>query len=482
MKEEKASDKKKKNIGVTTIILRFLMVLIFLVFVGIRVASLLPGWGNIVDTYGYYSAAVIAQEQMLDRLSSGISFAYTQSLVDLLTFAGHAKWVVAVYHILLQLLSLVLMIAGCDLLFGKTAAYISGVVVMFSPWMLRSIFLVSPENYYLFFFTIGLLLIGVFFRKGRKSGWCRNNTGEGFLLFLGFFMGVLCIWHYFNFVLVILMLYAMIKNASYVRERIRTQQNLLEMEMLSGTEEAAKQEKNEAMPHSSQLFIVFAGMFLGAYCTLMKYTGVTGSFIKDQFIWWIMRPVLPDSYGRFQDIALWLPLQILLILLVGVISAAKQKVKETAEEAEIAWQEANTDESKTANEAEDIGFEAEVIESDLKNATVALQDTDLENGWEDDWRFDIDLSEDNDWRFDTDAAEEKDTWAELEVKNERKPDTEAETKTEAEIEFVTEKEVQLLDNPLPLPKKHVKKVMDFEEFTEKDDFDFSFHADDDFDV
>ena len=45
-----------------------------------------------------------------------------------------------------------------------------------------------------------------------------------------------------------------------------------------------------------------------------------------------------------------------------------------------------------------------------------------------------------------------------------------------------EKPVQYLHNPLPVPKKHVKRVADYKvNVVEDDDFDFDIHEEDDFD-
>lgn len=56
-------------------------------------------------------------------------------------------------------------------------------------------------------------------------------------------------------------------------------------------------------------------------------------------------------------------------------------------------------------------------------------------------------------------------------------------------EKTEQRKVKLLDNPLPLPKKHVPKVMDFDvkepeetKASSEDDFDFDTDADDDFDI
>ncbi len=493
MIEEKTADKKKKNNGVKTIILRFLFVLFFLGFVVSRGLCLLPGWGNIVDTYGFYSAAVIGQEQLFAKLlSSGISYAYTESLVNLMQFAGFEKWFVAVYHIILQILTLFLLLIGCRLTFNKKAAYIGGMLLMISPYTFQSIFLVSPENYYLFFWTIVFCMVGIYFQKGRKSGWCRNNVGEGFLLLLGFVTGVLCIWHPFSISLFLLIFYSMCRNASYVKERVATQKNLLEMMMLSQKEQnAAESEEltekiDDPMSNATQLIIIVMGIFLGGFCTLMKYTGITGNVLGTQFQWWCLRTMSFDGYERWQNIAVWLFIHIAVILFIGigvtVLDKYQQKDKETAPKEEI----------------------VSLKTDDIRDDTPAAQER--ENHQED-WYFTLDDTEEDSWKFSEDDTQEKVTVksnAEAEavvtMKKEKKRgnDTEhrrmeperhqwaalyTDTREDAEEnEQKKDKKVELLENPLPLPKKHEKKIMDFDNRRIKEDFDYALRENDDFDV
>ena len=55
-------------------------------------------------------------------------------------------------------------------------------------------------------------------------------------------------------------------------------------------------------------------------------------------------------------------------------------------------------------------------------------------------------------------------------------------KSESNIEENSQN-VELLENPLPLPKKHEKKIMDFQvENLDEDDFDFEVSETDDFDI
>lgn len=63
------------------------------------------------------------------------------------------------------------------------------------------------------------------------------------------------------------------------------------------------------------------------------------------------------------------------------------------------------------------------------------------------------------------------------------PEEREEEMTETETE-ATESKVELIENPLPLPKKHVKKTLDYDltDSSDKDDFDFDVADDDDFDI
>ncbi len=520
MIEEKTSETKKKNKGVKATSLRFLFVLFFLGFVVIRGLSLLPGWGNIVDTYGYYSAAVIGQEQMSTKLSSGISYAYTESLADLISVIGNEKWFVAVYHILLQIITFGLLILGCSMLFDKMTACVSSLCMLISPWLLKSVFKVSPENYYLFFWAVVLCLVGVYFKKGIKSGWCRNNVGEGFLLLLGFCTGILCVWHYFSFTLVGLIIYAMVRNSSYVKERVKTYRNLLDMEMLAeaepenDVEDYKFDEKHDPMSNVTQMMIIFSGVFLGGYCTLMKYTGVTGKFIGGQVKWWIFGLTLFEAGGRWQNIAIWLLLQVFVVICVGIISVTI-KARNDGKEIETTVTDKDNVEEAFGLEAREECFVENLKQLEKETEISLTEKPDISAheeivselaDEEDDWRFDIELLEDDDWRFDDEKeSKEEPVKVKTEIKEDermiriKKTDKKAEERRKdperhkwasldvENTEVTDEKKeeqpkVELLENPLPLPKKHEKKVMDFDVAKQKDDFDFALSENDDFDV
>ena len=62
----------------------------------------------------------------------------------------------------------------------------------------------------------------------------------------------------------------------------------------------------------------------------------------------------------------------------------------------------------------------------------------------------------------------------------KKPEEETQASDASEVKFP---EVELLESPLPLPKKHVKKAVDFAiDIPEDDDYDYPVAEDDDYDV
>lgn len=76
--------------------------------------------------------------------------------------------------------------------------------------------------------------------------------------------------------------------------------------------------------------------------------------------------------------------------------------------------------------------------------------------------------------------------SQLEKAPEQPPKSRLETVTEQQSEKVEEqpKKIQMIENPLPLPKKHKKRVLDYDIVTavQKDDFDISVDEEDDFDI
>lgn len=386
----------KKTIPVKETILIFLC---FAIGMGIRIFLLFSGKMPVTDDMHFFEFSAIQEKSMAPVMTSGVAFAYSESLSNVFKFVGNRLTVVAWYHILLQVVSFFFLFFGCRLLFGKAAALFESAFFAVNPWLIKGIFAVTPENFYLFWWSFLFFLIGIFAQKTRVKGWYRKNTDEIYLVLMGFLIGMVCIWHIMGFLLLLFLGYALFMNMAFIIEKRNIWEKSSAMESLLKDEGNAEDDKNrEMMPLPSEMIILAAGMLSGGYATLMKYTGVTGLYIQEQFLWWKDRLFRFDN-GRFQDLELWLPLGLMIAICAGAVLEIILKAV-----------------SRKESEEKDIEKEMAPLPEDGK----------------------------------------------VEEKKEKK-------------------QVKYLDNPLPLPKKHVKRTLDFE-LDKKDDFDIEIKEDDDFDI
>ncbi len=276
------------------------------VIVIIRILYLFFKQNAIVDTYGFFANAMIQMNEKEPILTSGLAYAYTQNISALLRFFGNNIEIIPVYHLVLQIVWLVLVFLSIVMLWGKTAGIVTGSILAFSPLVLYSINQVITENYYMLFWSIVLFLISIFYRRTMRSGWYRSNICELILMFIGFGMGLICIWNYLSWLLIPIIIYVLIRNRHNIKDKILM--------------EAYKEdsiEKYQIMPVSTQSLIIMVGILVGMFATLMKYTGLTGWSITEQFMWWVKQyTALPD---QCQDLNTWMSILLVSALGIGVI-------------------------------------------------------------------------------------------------------------------------------------------------------------------
>lgn len=400
-----------------------LILAIWLVLVVVsRILFFLLAQDTAVDTYAYYENALVKGGANAPVLTSGLAYAYTECLSDLLLFTGNNMTVVIGFQAILQIAWLVLFFFGVKLLWGSLASYTAGCVLLISPFLFNSVHVIEPVNYFMFHLAVLLFLYGVFCTQTAQKGWYRSNSGELYLMLIGFYMGVLCTWNYIGFLLLGVMVYVLIRNRKALGEKLWMQKNL-ELE-----------EKEQIMPVKTQGLVLLAGMLVGMFATLMKYTGFTGWTVWEQLFWWQDQfMALP---GRCQDIS-----TIMLIWLVTALGLAfacrfyanrhNQKTEEKKEYEEILHKEA---EEKQKDES--------INHKKMAKSELPPVDTGV-----DEMPDEFFIAEDG-------------------------------------------REIKYIDNPLPGPKKHVKRDFDFdfddiEEVVveeQKDDFDYQIADDADFDI
>lgn len=384
---------------------------------------------TVVDTYGYYAHVTGMESEPF--LTSGMAYAYTNHLSKVLPYLEAGTEGIGLYHLILQVVWMMLLIAGTGILFGGAAQFLTGGILMISPDVLESIFIISPENYFMFCFSLLYFAFSLFFWLTKKRGWYRSSFGELYLMLTGFWMGVVCVWNYAGWLLLPVMIHILNKNRYNLKDKIWEQK-----------QKDIYLERQQVMRVSSQSSILTAGILIGMYAVLMKYTGITGNFLGEQIHWWLVQyGELPD---RCQDLSTQLVLWLASAGIIGILcsllmrSARTRRLQNMMYEDEVSLKEEEKPEKEKSKK-----------EKPKKEKT-----------------------------------------------QKEEPPKEEPVKKEPQFVMTEDgRKVELLDNPLPVPPRHEKREMDFklsefpdesvpkeESWADMDEFDFKVSENDDFDV
>lgn len=384
---------------------------------------------SVSDTYAYFSYAMMRTEGQAPVLNSGLSYAFTKHLSRLLIFTGNLIDTVGIYQLLIQVLWIALLLTGISMLFGRIAGFVSSGILIVSPWILRSVFSVSPENYFMLYFSVLLVVLGYFHVRAVKGEWHKSVWGKLYLKAAGFFVGIICIWNYLGWILPLMMVYVLIYHSIVLKDRIKQQRQQKELK-----------EKKRIMGAGSQLFHLLIGWIVGIYATLMKYTGLTGNTIKEQLEWWLsLFKVFPE---RCQDVStifsIWLAgavlAGVLCQLIFHIVRPKKTEGMAEEQETEAMQDEKEVQEAENVRDVQEIQETKNVQDAKTMQEIEAVQDAEAAMG--------IEFMQ---------VAEEG-------------------------------RKVQFLENPLPVPKKHVRKDIGFDIEEVKMDFDIEISEGDDFDI
>ena len=359
--------------------------------------------GQVWDVYGFFARSMIRLEEGTPPLDCGLSYAYTESLSRLLRFAGNRMEAVGLYQMILQVLWLILLFAGISLLFGRVAGIVTGSVLAVSFWMMETILVIWPGNFYMLHFAIALMLLGYVRYRIKKGGWPSNDFGRLCLAAIGFYVGVLCIWDILGGILAAVMICLLFQNYFFLKKDT------------SGKKDGEKETnaKGRRMGTGTQAVALIEGILIGIFVTLMKYTGVSGEAIAGQAKWWISQ--MRSPFALYSEMQVPFILRILGAALAGVLCQLLVHRKIRSQE--------------------DGGRETDSSTADGGKGS----------------------------------------------------DREMAGQAEAGKYIITEdgRRIKLLDNPLPGPKEHVRKEMDFDldfEMEAADDFDIKITDGDDFDI
>lgn len=429
-------------------------IIIWIVLVAvIRVLYMFLNLNSVTDQYGYFEHAMIRAGESEAQLSSGLSFAYTNTLSKVLLLCGNRMEAVMIFQTVLQLLALYLFLRGVWCIWGRLAAFVSATFLAVMPFSFRAIHNVEPTGFILFHFMLILFLMGNFYILARQQGWRRSSLCELYLMVLGIYLGVVCTWNYTGVLLVLLFGYILARNHILTREFIWQQ----DRELLK--------EKDQIMSTFSQGMIVFLGVLLGMFITLMKYTGISGDVISGQLKWWLWQ--YTELPGMCQGTELQYAICLLMSIVLAVVCHAVQLHYRANKEAEMLLQKINSQKAEgtetqtgkpetaapvTGTTAISEKAQEEAVIEPVASEQVREEEILVGNG--------LHTTTDS-----TSVSSEKDkqtaVWENLSAESGK--DTQEADGTQNDY-FVAKdgKKIRYLDNPLPVPKKHVERHLDFD--------------------
>lgn len=148
-----------------------------LIFGGTAVTLLAAGFvlralgaGSVEGTSMYYELAAVGPGRELLEGVHGAAYFYVQMLHGLLYFLGNKSAAAVWVQILLQMGALLLFCFAMRRLTGKIAALVTLVFCMFSSYLIGESHRLSPAMLYLFFWAAVLLVIAYLVRTGKKQG------------------------------------------------------------------------------------------------------------------------------------------------------------------------------------------------------------------------------------------------------------------------------------------------------------------------
>lgn len=291
--------------------------------VGIRILYYWFTYSPIQDTFGFFDSAIIRLEEGEHLLSSGLGFAFTNVLADLAGIFGTDIGWVFYFQLILEIFALLFLFLGTMNFWGMRAALLSCSLLSISPVLLEQLRVCSPEEFYLFFFSGIFLIMSLFSSYTRHHQWTKSTKNEFIVLLMGAYIGILCAWNYLGVMLLLIMLLIVIRNYRILHDKSKLQ-GLVERGVID--------EEKHIMTVFSQNFILLVGLAAGLFLTLLRYTGFSGLTLAQQFNWWLyLFSFLPAKTMDFDTwIAVYLVVSILLGILLAVFYNIRAKRRENA--------------------------------------------------------------------------------------------------------------------------------------------------------
>ena len=434
----------------------------------LRLDRITDGQGEL---FAYYEAAMVMEGQVIPSVVHGVDYLYLYVLHLLFLFVGN-KFVAGVWlQIILQLLAVLMLFASMRKLAGPAAALVMLGFFMFAGTMIDGAVMLSPQMIYLLLFAIGIN-----FLAECQKGSLHHLAFLGVGIWIGL-MGYLDIG---GFLLLILLVSCAAGDSNVETDRgkklgafcfglMGTLAGFLGAigadAIVSGKAFGSVLDAWLGLydPGDFQSSILFSHVSTGWWTVVLAVFMIAGVFgfwcdkERDRMSMWVLGGCATAAAGCFGMFTEELPMDLYLYLFLGVLAGLgvgeifNEPVENESEDLEAETPE----ESEMAKK--------EKKEKNRKNKKGEMEAT---------------------------AAKTQETQASTEVPAAEEMPAETPAVSRSEDKSIDEPEAEkpkspkYIENPLPLPKPHVKRIMDYarKPTSGEDDFDHPVGEDDDFDI
>ncbi|TCL59902.1 hypothetical protein EDD76_10391 [Kineothrix alysoides] len=478
--------------------------------------------GEAVERNLFYEMAQVTDGGGIPNITHGASYVYTALLSAVFSFMGNKAEAGVGLQFVLQLLSMLFLYFGIRLLSGRVTALCATAFMAVSPAFVTNMFSLTPQGLYLLLYAAGLWMTGLYLRGLVKGGYRRAGSYFSFLL-LGIYIGMISYLDILGITLfffagmcfvavkgsgrgskesknigvgiqfIVILIAALLTAAGIIKlDAVYSGQSFEDIAAVW-----ALQYSDNIHPHYSipgpdvqpvvSLVVCFIAA-LGAVGFLMRR-------YQKMDAWVLFLAALTAisfsgigrmDYGIFAAV-IWGTLAGLGLCSMGAEAEEKAEISPAAEKLrinEIEVEEIQVDNAPESDTQAEIVRVEDIQKSDVQSKaaleeTVQKDDMPLET-------VPIEVVQKDDMR--TEAIPSKGieqstidgNLVRIESINIDKEALSEERGGKEEIK----KEIKFIENPLPLPKKHVKKDMDYaiEVLSEQMDYDISPKENDDFDI
>lgn len=449
------------------------------------------------ESAAYYDAARIVEGQSLPMVAHGAEYMYLQLLHLVFLFLGN-KWMAGIWlQIVLQLVAGVILYLGLRKLSGGLAAVLMLAFWMLSPQQILAGLTYSPVMLYLCIYGTGLLCVASYLRK-RASETAWTVYDWVLLFFAGAVVAFVCYLDVTGLTLLLLAVSALWLNKAAgknIWENAGLQLGALFLGAAAGfagylgldaygsgksfgSVFRAWRELYAVKAYDDSFWMVSGNLWVYILLFAMLLLGIFSFWCRkggEKLSPWVLALLALTGMSYCHMTAPAMDAGLLLYWIctvmagIAVAECFHRNGQPAAQE-----QPQNEEEPAAEEELWELGKPA--VEEEPQNEEEPAVEEEL-------WEFGKPAAEEEPQKPGKPVAEKQEEKQMQRKQPARITDAETVQKPDAAQEERPRK-VKLLDNPLPLPKKHVKKTMDFQYSPQKEelDFDLDVAEDDDYDL